>query len=58
MDNYHQSFNTTENAAITTTKVKDTLQKVALSLQKFLLTTQKRHENNWKKCTHSNSNAF
>ena len=40
MDDYLQSFKTTENAAITTTEVKDTFQKLALSLQKFLVTTQ------------------
>ena len=40
MDDYLQSFKTTKTAAITTTEVKDTLQKIALSLQKFLVTTQ------------------
>ena len=40
MDDYLQSFKTTENAAITATEVKDTLQKFGLSLQNFLVTTR------------------
>ena len=35
MDDYLQSFKTTENAAITTTEVKDTLQKGGFKLTKF-----------------------
>ena len=35
IDDYHQSFNTTENAAITATKVKDTLHKGGFKLKKF-----------------------
>ena len=35
MDDYLQSFNTTENAVITTTEVKDTLQKGGCKLTKF-----------------------
>ena len=40
LDDYIQSFKTTENAAITTTEVKDTLQKGGFKLPKFLVTTQ------------------
>ena len=35
MDDYLQSFNTTENAVITTTEVKDTLHKGGVKLTKF-----------------------
>ena len=40
MDDYLQSFKTTETAAITATEVKDALQKGDFKLTNFLVTTQ------------------